>query len=326
MTVCSTLPRLSLVFFLVVTSGPAARAQDDRTQERLDRIERDLNMLQRQVYRGGGEPAVSADPGIAVNTQLRLDRLEEQMRDLTGRIEDATNRVQQVRQRLEQLNGDVEARFNTAAAPPGTGATPPPGRLGPEAAAAPRPLVRPGLPPVRSGPGVAELTPPGTLTPPGSVVPAPPGPTQLAPPATTQLTLATPGPGTLPAGSATEQYNFAFGLLKQADYPAAEQALKAFIRQHPRDPLVANAEYWLGETYYARGRYPEAAAVFAETYKNYPKGAKAAENLIGLAKSLEGANKRQDACLALRQLDHDFPHPASAIRERASAEKKKAGC
>jgi TolA-binding protein len=50
----------------------------------------------------------------------------------------------------------------------------------------------------------------------------------------------------LPAGSASDQYNFAFGLLKQADYPAAEAAL-SFIRQHPNDGL-AGRQYWLGET------------------------------------------------------------------------------
>jgi tol-pal system protein YbgF len=128
------------------------------------------------------------------------------------------------------------------------------------------------------------------------------------------------------AGSASEQYNSAFGLLKQADYLAAEEALKSFIGQHPDDPLAGSAQYWLGETYYTRGRYAEAASAFAEGYKRYPKGAKAADDLLKLGMSLARDNRKHDSCLAFVQLDHDFPNPGSAIKERSAAEKKRLGC
>jgi tol-pal system protein YbgF len=130
----------------------------------------------------------------------------------------------------------------------------------------------------------------------------------------------------LPAGSASEQYNTAFGLLKQADYPAAEEALKTFVAQHPKDALAGSAQYWLGETYYARGRYVEAASAFAEGYKNYPKGTKAADDLLKLGMSLARTNQKQNACVALAQLDHDFPSLGNSIKEHSVAEKKRLGC
>jgi tol-pal system protein YbgF len=327
MTGCPNLPRrcgklwpLLLVFLAL---APVARAQDDRTQERLDRLERDLNMLQRQVYRDGpGGGAMNADPSVAVNTQIRLDRLEQEMRDLTGRVEDAVNQIQQLRQRIEQVNGDIAARFNEAAAQAGQGAAPP-RRFAPEAVE--RPPRLPGGLPAETGPAIATTTGPGVLTPPGTVVPPPP--VGLRPPgAPPAPSLASATPDVLPAGSATAQYNFAFGLLKQAAYPRAEQALKEFIRKHPRDTLAGNAQYWLGETYYARGRYTEAAASFAEGYKNYPKGAKAPDELLKLAMALDRAKQRRNACVALAQLEHDFPHPGAALKERAKAEKKRLGC
>src|ERR1041385_8616149 len=68
---------------LAVVAVPPAFGQDRSAQERLDRLERDLNMLQRQVYRGGPPPPVMAgDPAGAVNAQLRMDRLEGEMREL----------------------------------------------------------------------------------------------------------------------------------------------------------------------------------------------------------------------------------------------------
>ena len=114
-------------------------------------------------------------------------------------------------------------------------------------------------------------------------------------------------------------------MLKQANYPAAEEALKSFVVQHPKDALAASAQYWLGETYYRRGRYGEAAGAFAEGYKRYPKGSKAPDDLLKLGMSLARANQKQNACVAFAQLDHDFPHPGSAIKETGDHREKAAG-
>src|SRR6185437_5140730 len=95
----------TLAVALVLCALPlAARAQDWSTQERLDRLERDLNMLQRQVYRGAPTTASGGDATAAASTEIRLEHLEGQMRDLTGRVEEFSNQVQQLRQRLEQVN------------------------------------------------------------------------------------------------------------------------------------------------------------------------------------------------------------------------------
>jgi tol-pal system protein YbgF len=309
---------LGLWVLLLVIAAPApAPAQDPSVLGRLDRLERDLSMLQRQVYHGyPGGPAMPAGSADAVNVEIRMERLEAEMRDLTGRVEDAVNQVQQLRRRIEQINSDVAVHFGEMPGPPpngGMAASVPGGR---PAAATP--------PATDSG----SASPPAA---PGTPVPAPifgtlhlPG--AAPPPEQTAAAPAMPAPGTLPSGPASAQYNYAFGLLKQADYPDAETALREFVRRHPGDALAGNAQYWLGETYYARGKYADAAAAFAEGYKRYPRGAKAPDDLLKLGLSLARANQRQNACLALGQLDHDFPNPGSAIKERAVAEKKRLGC
>jgi tol-pal system protein YbgF len=115
-------------------------------------------------------------------------------------------------------------------------------------------------------------------------------------------------------------------MVKQADYAGAEVALKAFVDAHPNDPLAGNAQYWLGQTYYARNKFPEAAGAFAEGFKRYPKGPKAAEDLLYLGMSLAKSDQKANACLAFAKLDQSFPHPAAAVRERADAERKRLGC
>src|SRR3546814_19535879 len=44
--------------------------------------------------------------------------------------------------------------------------------------------------------------------------------------------------------------------------------------------------YWLGETYYVRQRYQDAAVAFLEGYQKYPKSPKAADNLLKLGMAL----------------------------------------
>jgi tol-pal system protein YbgF len=342
--------RLALAFAVALSAAPApAWSQDGATPERLDRLERDLNMLQRQVYRNPPSPGMGGGGGAGVNTEIRMDRLEGQMRDLTGRVEEFVNQIEQIRHRVEQVSSDTETRFGQApgGSAPLAAANPPASRPGPTGSARPSrqfapppsgddedfPAPRPG--PGQPWPGIAMPAPDGsfpgapppggptpifgTLTPPGS--PPPSGAAANAAPA------ARLAPGAaLPGGSASEQYNYAFGLLKQADYPAAEAALRAFVEQHPRDPMAGNAQYWLGETYYTRANYLEAASAFAEGYKRYPKSAKAADNLLKLGMALSRANQKPNACLALVQLDHDFPNPGASVKERAAAEKKRLGC
>jgi tol-pal system protein YbgF len=327
------------LLLLLTIMGSAALAQDAATQERLDRLERDLSMLQRQVYRGtGGEAPPGAESGgsVTVDLQVRMDRLEQQMRDLTGRVEDEANRVEQLRQRLEQVNSDIDLRLGQGqqGQPRQADARPPSSTSGGFAGAEPAPFPAPPAmapygrsPPPPPPPGYATLTPPAS----DEGEPAAYGePAQLTPPrvagASDADTLRPPGSGTLPSGSPSAQYNAAFGLLRQADYEAAEEALRNFVQQHPSNPLAGNAQYWLGESYLKRGKYTEAAAAFADGYKRFPKGPKAPDSLLGLGRSLADANQKHNACIALIELDHDFPHASSAIRDRVVQEKKKLGC
>ena len=340
----SLLPRacfgVALSLAVIAPTAPA-RSQDRLTLERLDRLERDLNMLQRQVYRGTPAPMMGGDPSGAASGEVRMDRLEQQMRELTGRVEEFVNQIDQLRQRVEQVNGDVETRVGQTPSPSGSyaAATPPRPPRGSVAPGRQPPAEPPGTGPVAlTPPGPPPTGPAGSLMPPDMGTP-PSGPNPIfhtltppgSPPSQPDLASAAdvprlPTERMLPNGSAGEQYNYAFGLLKQADYPAAEAALKAFVEQHPRDPMAGNAQYWLGETYYTRGRFIEAASAFAEGYKRYPKGTKAPDELLKLGMSLARANQKQNACVALAQLDHDFPSAGAAIKDRASAEKKRLGC
>ncbi len=333
----SLLPRacLALALGLSLSSAPGW-AQERSTYERLDRLERDLNMLQRHVYRGAAVSTYGPDGAASVNTQLRMDRLEAEMRELTGRIEEVGNHVEQLRRRVEQVSGEADLRVRPGSGPAAQGqvaAALPPVRSG-IAGGSPLPARPPAAPevarlyddergPPPNGPSLSGPTKiVGSLTPPGMSAELPPRSTEPV----SGGVQPSASDGVLPSGSAGEQYNYAFGLMKAAKYPAAEVAFKEFVQAHPKDQMAGNAQYWLGETYYARGKYMEAASAFADGYKRYPKSAKTPDALLKLGMSLARAEQQQNACVALAKLGDEFPHAAASVRQRAASEMKKLGC
>ncbi len=127
-------------------------------------------------------------------------------------------------------------------------------------------------------------------------------------------------------GDAARDYDRAYSYIKARDFDSAEQAFSAFIKTYPNNKLVSNAQYWYGETFYVRGDYEKAARVFAEGYQKYPKGQKAASNLLKLGMSLVGMGKPDDACIAFKQLKKDYSKSDIPVLKRADIEMAKIGC
>jgi tol-pal system protein YbgF len=243
----------------------------------------------------------------AFNTEVRLGALEDRIRELNGRIEELSNSLNQMKQQYDRLSSDIDVRFSQMQQAPASAAT------------APAP------PQVKPPPGAADPSQPasrsGTLGTLGSPAPAPTAPQPPAPgPQTASVE------GNLPAGTAADQYNYAMGLLSQANYPAAEQAMRAIVQRWPNDRLAGNAQYWLGETFYARKDYGNAATAFAQGYEKYPKSEKAPDDLLKLGMSLANLNQKADACRAYARLQRDFPSPAQSVKDRLASEKQRAGC
>ncbi len=130
----------------------------------------------------------------------------------------------------------------------------------------------------------------------------------------------------LPVGTPNERYKHAFQYLRKRDYKKAESALVEFINAHADDPLAANANYWLGKTFYTRGLYDKAAEIFIRGYEKYSTSPKTADSLLGLGFSLVRLKRPEDACLAFGQLLNEFPQLASSTKKKAITESKRIGC
>ena len=148
-------------------------------------------------------------------------------------------------------------------------------------------------------------------------------PTSTAPTPTPQAGGgATAGGG--PQGEAL--YHAAFKLLQDGDYAGAERGFRTFVQQNPQHVLAGNAQYWLGETYYARRDYQNAMVAFAEGYKSYKASPKGPDNLLKLGVTLAVLNKKQEACAVFARFAQDYPRATDLQKRRVDQERQKNGC
>ena len=318
---------LKLAFLLAVlllAPAPPALAQDSQLQglvDRIDRLQRELVTLQRQVYRGETPPepvelpaSTDGSSTALARIELRLSQFESELRSLTGQAEEASFRYNQVSERLDRLAADLEVRLQRLEqATPGL-ATAPGAQGAPESTAAQTPPA--------AQPGVIGTVDPAQV----DALRAQQGAgAQATAPAAGSQQAAAPA-AAMATGSAKEQYDHAFGLLSQANYGEAEKALRAFVEQNPQDPLAGNAKYWLGETYYVRGDFQQAAVTFAEAYQEYPENSKAPDNLLKLGLSLGALGNKADACGTLSELMKRYENAAVTLIQRAKQEQQRLGC
>ena len=302
------------VYFLAV---PAAAQSTQQVLDRMGRLERSVQDLQAKVYGGsgaaGGAPMA---PQAAAQFEIRLQQLEQEVRSLTGAVEEFTFNLRRLEAQFERSQSDLEMRLQMGESGAmadenmvAEGAAPTPATTTPTVTQAPvqrRSIVVQGVPtsaPAASASGatIAAAAPPVAVTAPG-------------------------GATVLPQGEPAADYNNAYALLQRADYSGAERAFNAFLAGHPNDPLAGNAQYWLAETFYVRENYHQAAVHFAEGYKNYPTGPKAAANLLKLGMSLGRLGKKGEACASLNELGRRFPDAPGNVQQYARTERQRLGC
>jgi TolA-binding protein len=266
---------------LALVSSPAPAQRPAPTPEqRLDRLERQIEQMQRQVF-PKGRPADTAgfayDPAATQSSVLtldqRLDALERQMADLLRQSEENGNRMRNVEADVAKLRSDqdqrmsaLEQRMNEAAV-----AAPPAAALAP-----------------------AETPAPATT----KARPQPPKSASAAPPA------AADNGAALQAGDAGEDaYTQGFKLWEAGQYDQAITSLRAFTSGYPKHRRVSYANNLIGRALLDKGDPRGAAEALLANYRNNPKGERAPDSLFYLGQALMKLGQPGQACKAYAELD-----------------------
>ena len=123
-------------------------------------------------------------------------------------------------------------------------------------------------------------------------------------------------PPILPEGTPEERYKYAYSLLITTQWTKAETAFQEFLDQHGDDKLAGNAQYWLGETFYARQNLHEATRAFLVGIQRYPNSMKAPDTMLKLGISLAKLGKSEDSCAAFLEMQNKFPNLRNRLLKR----------
>jgi tol-pal system protein YbgF len=284
---------------------------------------------------------IPGDPNQTAELVLRVNQLEEELRQANGRIEELENVEHRLETELQKFRQDVEYRFgdrsegappapDVAEAPQSPGEPAAPARprkssdafdpdADPNAPGAPRPLgtTPPSAPLVREAPGAAAGQPlelGKAPAPESSKGPPPPsGPTIV-------------GSGVAMLDQPREQFNAALQAFQAGQYPEAEAGFKAFLAANPSHRMSADAIFYIGETYLQRSRPREAAEQYLKVTTDYSKSSRAPESMVRLGQTLAALGNNEQACATLTEFGKRYPAASASVKKLAEHESAKDHC
>jgi TolA-binding protein len=282
---------------LVTTAATPALSQGAEMDRRIDRVEREIRALQRQVFPGGNaeffEPEIQSgtsstqagNPASAPLTDLtdRVNALERQLATLTGQVEENSFELRQLRSMVEALQG--------------------PGAVGPQSS---------------STPGSATVDA-GQDEPPEDTGEAE-APAETAAPVQS-------GEAPLPDDAGEAAYVRGYRLWRDGDFAAARTQLQQTVETYPGHRFESYARNLLGRAYLDDDKPANATEIFVRNYQELPNGERAADSLFFLGVALTELNYNDRACLAFDELEEVYgENLRSTIREQVPGARDAANC
>jgi len=330
-------------------------------QNQIYQLRQDLQVLRGEIGQSGGGGGGGPSGDAVAQLLTRVQALEEQVRQLRGRIDDTQNLINRQNADLSKRIDDLTFQLNLqgksgALTPssPGPGPAPPPVReVAPRPAPEPRPLtpqlavpaplptvIQPPPPPPQSftfnqtEPMREVPTPkpaPAPAPAPRVEAPKPPAPAPKPPPQVADVAPEQPaevatGP-VVPGGRRTPEMALQEGhaALARRDYAAAERAAREVLSNRT-SPRAYDGQLLLAEALSGEKQFAQAAIAYDDAYNRSHKGRHAQDALLGLAGSLTAINEKKAACDTLGRLRTEFPQVRADLQDSITKTNERAGC
>lgn len=149
--------------------------------------------------------------------------------------------------------------------------------------------------------------------------------TQAAAPAVDPAAGGNSAPPAAPAVDPAKEsldYEAALGHFKAARYKEAATAFAAFVQKYPDSQLAPNAQYWLGNAWYAQHDCKHAIEAQSVVTTRYPDSAKAPDAWLAMATCQQDLGNPTGAKRSLETLIAKYPSAPAAESARQRLKKK----
>ena len=265
----------------------------------------------------GIAPAWAQSP----DTLVRLNALEEQVRQLNGRIEEMNFFILQMQEEIRRQKEDNEFRFQDlegGAATQRGDAGSPTGIDDQSVASVDDETVF--NEPEGSGNDALGAPPSdlGTLTLPGADAALELDPAHAA----DEVLVASIQTAATPQALYDAGYQYALA----GDHKRAEQVFRVHQRRYPTDPSAAQATFRLGESLLALNRAEEAAEVLLDGHNEFPDHPFAADMLMKVGVAMAQLGNRDLACATFEEVAAQYPTINPRTANELAQEREAASC
>ena len=122
------------------------------------------------------------------------------------------------------------------------------------------------------------------------------------------------GPGVSPQ----RMYDTAWADYTTGQWALAIQGFEAYMETFPRSELADNAQFYIGQTYFADGRFEDAVVAFDRVLANYPEGDAVPEASYKLGETLNRLGEADRAKAAFAFVVENYPGSTMAILAQQS--------
>lgn len=207
--------------------------------------------------------ALAPAPNNVIELMGRVDQLQREVQQLTGRVEEQGNQINELKKQLATVSADADERLRTVETRGGVSSpaseaagTPPPT----ETQSAPLPTPEASTPAPVPAPSVAEPV-------------AKPAPTTLPAPPKQEIKA---------SGGEKQAYQQAYSSLRSGKTDQSIEQFKGYISQYPNGAYTDIAHYWLGEAYRVKPDANAARQSYNTVLEKFPNSTKVAESLLKL--------------------------------------------
>ena len=108
--------RLFFCLFMLTTTSALADLNSDMINDRLDRLDREMTLLQKKVYATSKDPNTPLQGNVAPAENLgevytQLDEQAKTIAELTRKVEELTHAQDVLRSDFQNLRADTDIRF-----------------------------------------------------------------------------------------------------------------------------------------------------------------------------------------------------------------------
>ncbi|MDP3876155.1 MAG: tol-pal system protein YbgF [Methylobacter sp.] len=225
--------------------------------------------------------ATPPSPNVLYEMMARLEQLQAEVQQLTGKVEEQANLIAELKQSQTTLYADFDERMQAlekktegvkSAAPTAADAVQAPAVDGEAAAVAPESA-----------------------------------PAQAAAPSQSEASAA-------PVGDEKQQYQQAYEALRNGHNSQAIAQFNALLTKNPKSEYAHNAQYWLGEAYRVNQDVDLARQAFNAVVINYPDSLKVPDALLKLGYIEDEQKNIVKAREYFTRVSKEFPNSPAAQR------------